>query len=90
MSFCPFKKWKDLFGKINIGVHQYKIGESAIVDYIMTIVGSILTTFIAKELFNKDLPLTITTLFWLILGIILHVLFGVDTDTIKFLGIKCD
>ena len=89
MNLCPFKKWKDIFGEVDKGVHQYKIGGSAIVDYIMTIIGSILTTFIAKQIFNYDLPLTITTLFWLILGILLHILFGVETDTIKFLKLNC-
>jgi len=83
MNLCPFKKWKDIFGEINKGVHKYKIGGSPIVDYMMTIVCAMIITYFYK------IPLTITTIILLILGIIFHVLFGVETDTVKFLKLAC-
>ena len=51
-------------------------------DYLLTIGLAFLTTFLSK------IPVVLTTIFWFIIGIILHILFGVETDVIKFFKIK--
>lgn len=80
---CPFSKYSNIFGKINTGVHSYRLCNVAMVDYIMTIIISLITTCVTK------IPIIITTIFWLIMSFICHVLFGVQTSTVKWLGITC-
>jgi len=80
---CIFSQYDKLFGVIGKGVHKYRFLDVALVDYYMTIFGAMLITYITK------IPLVITTIGLFILGIILHYLFGVETNTLKYLGIKC-
>ena len=80
---CVFSQYDKLFGEIGKGVHKYRFLDVALSDYIMTIFGAMLITYITK------IPLVITTIGLFILGIILHYLFGVETNTLKYLGIKC-
>ena len=83
MNICPFSKYKSVFGFPAQGVHKYRFLDTAIVDYILTIVASCITTYFSK------IPLVLTTIMWLILGIVFHILFGVETNTLKYLGITC-
>lgn len=83
MNLCPFEKYKYILGIPNKGVHKYRFLDTAIIDYIFTILLSIFTTFIT------NIPLVLTTIFWLIIGIISHLIFGLETNSIKYLGIKC-
>ena len=80
---CPFSKFKHIFGIPGKGVHRFRFLNLALVDYVLTILVAMLTTFLTQ------VPLVLTTIFWLILGIILHVLFGVPTDAVKFLNLTC-
>lgn len=84
MTLCPFSQYSDIFGKPNTGVHSIKFVNVAIVDYILTI---ILAFFIA---YITNIPAELTTIFCFILGIISHTLFGVKTNTTKFLHIDCN
>ena len=84
MNYCPFKIYKNIFGMPNTGAHSYRFLDTAIVDYISTIVGAILLTLITK------IPLDITTIFLFGLGILLHILFGVKTHSTKYLGFLCN
>ncbi len=84
MNICLFKKYKDILGVPNQGLHKYRFLNTAIVDYIMTIGLASATTYFTK------IPLVLTTIVWLIVSIILHILFGVKTNTTKYLGIKCN
>lgn len=81
--FCPFYNNRNFFGEPNTGVHSYRFGGTAIVDYVSTL---LLAGFMS---YMYTIPLDIITIFLFILGIILHVLFGVNTATIKYLGISC-
>ena len=83
MNICPFRQYKHVFGKIGEGAHKYRFLDTPMVDYILTILAACITTYLTK------IPLVLTTIGWLILGIIVHILFGVQTPTVKFLGIKC-
>ena len=80
---CIFSKYKDIFGEAGKGVHSYRFLNTALVDYILTILGAILLTYLT------DIPLVLTTIGLLVLGLILHYLFGVNTNSLKYLGITC-
>ncbi len=83
MNICPFRKYQHLFGIEKKGVHKYRLLGTPMVDYILTLVVSFLTTYLTK------LPLVLSTIVWFIIGIILHILFNVKTNTLEWLGIKC-
>ena len=76
---CPFKDYSDIFGKPNEGAHSYRFLNLAIVDVILTIIGS----FIIAKLFNLNFLLVLLIIF--ILGIILHRLFCVNTTINKLI-----
>jgi hypothetical protein len=80
---CPFSKYRNIFGIPGKGVHKYQFLDTAIVDYVLTLILAALATYFSK------IPLVLTTIFMFITGIILHILFGVETSTLKYLGIKC-
>lgn len=83
MNICPFSKYKDIFGKQNTGVHKLKFEGTSLVDYILSILGAIVLTYFTK------IPLVLTTIVILLLGIIFHMLFGVQTQSLNYIGIKC-
>ena len=80
---CPFKDYSDILGTVGKGVHKYRFMDTAIVDYALTIIVAAITTYYSK------IPFVLTTILWFIAAIILHMLFGVETNTIKYLGISC-
>lgn len=80
---CPFKQFKDIIGAPGSGVHSYRFENTAIVDYFVTILLSMLLTKVTK------IPLVLTTILLLVLGIVFHMLFGVNTSSVKFLGLIC-
>jgi hypothetical protein len=77
-----FCQYTNIFGVPNKGVHSWKIGGTAMVDYLLTIIGSIIISY------YTNYPLVLVTIFFLLLGIFLHYLFGVNTKTIKYFGLK--
>jgi len=81
---CIFSEYKNFFGKLGTGPHKYRfLNDTAILDYLIAIGFAMFVTWMTK------IPLVLTTIFVLISGIILHYLFGVPTNTLKYLGIKC-
>jgi hypothetical protein len=80
---CIFDKYKNIFGKPGTGIHKYKLLNTAIVDYILSILLAILIAFLTK------IPLVLTTISVFILGILAHILFGIDTDVVRFLKLNC-
>lgn len=83
MNICPFSKYKNSLGIIGKGIHKYRFINTAIIDYILTILVACITTYFS------NIPLVLTTIMWLVIGIILHILFGVQTNTLTYLGIIC-
>ncbi len=83
MTFCPFSQYSNIFGKPNTGVHSIKFMNVAVFDYTLTIILAFFITYIT------NIPVELTTIFSFILGIISHILFGVKTNTTKFLHIDC-
>jgi len=80
---CPYSKYKNIFGKPGEGIHSIRFGDTAMVDYILTIILAMITTLIT------NIPIVLTTIVWLIVGIILHFLFGIQTASLTYLGIQC-
>ena len=73
---CPFR---DILGRPNEGIHSYRLFNLAIVDIILTIIGSI----IISKVFNYNFLMVLLILF--VLGIILHRIFCVNTTINKFI-----
>lgn len=79
MSWCPFRKFKDLFGIPNKGIHSYRIFDIAIMDVLQTIIAAGILSYI----FNENFFLILLLLF--LVGILLHRLFCVNTTINKFI-----
>jgi hypothetical protein len=83
MTVCPFKKYSEIFGRVGEGVHNIRILDTPVVDFVLTLLLAMLITWLTK------IPLVITTIVCFLLSIIIHILFGVNTTVVKWLGIKC-
>jgi hypothetical protein len=80
---CIFSEYKNIFGKVGEGVHKYRFLNTAMVDYYLTFCFAMLITYLT------DIPLILTTIGLFVLSILFHYLFGVETNTLKYLGITC-
>ena len=78
MLFCDLRS---IFGKERDGVHKYRdpFFDTAIVDTILTILGSIIISYFFKINIIKSLIILF------VLSILLHYLFCVETTTNKFI-----
>jgi hypothetical protein len=76
MSLCQYK---DIFGKINEGVHKHRLFGVAIVDVILTV---LIGYFIARK---YDYSLFHVLLVLFIIGIISHRVFCVRTTVDKLI-----
>ena len=73
------QKYKNMLGESGTGIHKYRFMGTAIVDYILAIILAIAITYITK------IPLVITTILSLLLGITAHLLFEVETNITKLI-----
>jgi len=80
---CLLNKYKDILGVPLQGIHKYRLLDTAIVDYIQSLILAVLITYKTK------IPLVLTTILVLVISIISHMIFGVETNTIKYLGLQC-
>jgi len=80
MTSFDLSKYKDIFGAPGTGVHKYKFMGTSLVDYFMSIVGAFIITY------YTGIPLVITTIGILLLGIIFHGLFRIKTQVLKFIS----
>ena len=78
MSYIDFSQYKNIFGEPGKGLHQYKFKGTSLVDYGLTILGAFIVTY------YTDIPLVITTIVLLILGILFHSLFRIRTQALRF------
>ena len=69
----------DIFGQVNQGIHSYRLFGLAIVDVIITIMGS----YVISYVFRVSFWYTLCIVF--IIGIILHRYFNVRTTIDKML-----
>ena len=77
-SLCDFK---NIFGEPGKGVHSIRFMGAALVDYALTILLAMIITKFTK------IPLVLSTILCFVIGILLHAIFCVPTQTTKFLGI---
>lgn len=75
-----FCEYKDALGKVNQGVHSYRFMNIAIIDVLLTLLGSYLIYRIFPQ---YSIWLLLLSLF--ILGVLLHRLFCVRTTIDKLL-----
>lgn len=84
---CPFAKHSEIFGKPNEGVHSTRLLNIAIVDMGATLgiaaIISGITSYYLKECFY--IIFIIIFMIFLLLGIIFHRLFCVDTTINKLI-----
>ena len=84
---CPLSttlaKYNNIYGNPFEGVHQYRFLDTAIVDYITSIITAMVITKLTK------IPLVLTTIVVFILGIISHIIFGIQTNTLTYFNISC-
>ena len=78
-SIIMLCKYKDILGKVDEGVHAYRIFNIAIVDVLLTILAAFLISYFLS--FN----FWITLIILFLLGILLHRLFCVKTTIDKIL-----
>jgi len=79
-GLCPLKQYNELFGKIGQRETYFNVVG---VDNMMTILGAIFITY----QFNIPFPISIISIY--VIGIVFHMLFGVQTKTLTYLGIRC-
>jgi uncharacterized membrane protein len=91
MELC---KYKHIFGEPNKGVHKYRFMGMAVVDWLLTIIIAAVITIIWSRRNRKVQWQKVTLYFVLVLivlillGVILHWLFCVDTTLNKYIGIN--
>jgi len=79
MSFLDLTKYKNIFGSPGTGLHKIKFKGTSVIDYFLTIVGAFILTY------YTDIPLVLSTIGLFIIGILLHYLFGIETQVLKFI-----
>jgi len=82
---CPFRKYGELLGLPNEGVHKYRFLDTAIVDYVLTLLAAMAISYVSR----RKVPLVLSTVVLFITGEILHILFGIPTQTTTFMSIRC-
>ena len=83
MTLCPFIKFDKIFGIPDKGFHKPRILNSALGDYVGTLIAAFILAYLTK------IPIVLTTIALFILGIIVHTLFGIPTEAVKYLGLVC-
>lgn len=80
---CPFRTHRNFFGSPGTGVHNIRLLDVALVDYVLTLLAAFITSW------TTSFPLVLSTLVWFTLAIVLHTLFGVNTSAVHWLGLGC-
>ena len=83
MTTCPLSAYKNLFGKQGTGLHKYKFKGTSVFDYFFIIASAFALTYFT------DIPLVLTTIGLLLLGIFAHTLVGLPTHAVTYLGLTC-
>ena len=80
---CPLSEYRDVFGAPGTGVHKTRFLGVALVDFALSVLGAVLISWVFK------MPIDLSLILVLVLGIILHALFGVPVGALKYMGINC-
>ena len=71
-----------IFGEPEKGVHAHTFLGTAIVDYVMTLALAMATTALT------GIPVVLTTIAAMVLSIVVHAAFRVDTRTLRWIKAK--
>lgn len=74
-------KYKDIFGKPGKGVHEFHVGNVAVVDTLLTLIVAFGFSYFSR------IPFTVSIIFLLVLAIFLHWIFCVKSSVNLFLGL---
>lgn len=77
---CAFSQYKDTFGTPGQGLHSYRFLGVAVVDLILSLVLAAVITYLT------GFPLILSIVTVLLVGMVLHLMFGVNTSALKYLG----
>ena len=81
---CIFKEYRNIFGEPGTGVHSFRILDAPVIDHVFTILFAMFITYFSKISLELTIPICY------ILGILCHYLFGVSSNTLRYLNISCD
>ena len=81
MNIHFLSQYRNILGEQGKGLHRFRLLDVAVIDYLLSILLSIAVSAITK------FPLVLTTILVFILGIVLHIIFGVKTSAVKYLGL---
>jgi hypothetical protein len=90
---CLFGKYRDIFGRPGMGVHSYRVFGIAVVDFAMTIAFAVFIwwLFFYKQSIAENATmfykysLLWVCLFFILLGVVAHRLFCVNTTINKLI-----
>ena len=80
--FSPLSHYRDIFGLPGQGTHQFTLWKVIVFDNILTIIVAVLLTYVC------DIPFPLSIIGVYIFSIMVHMLFGVQTQTLTYLGFK--
>ena len=80
---CPLRAYRNLFGAPGTGVHSFRLLDAAGVDFVLTLLVAMVTAW------GTGVPLVLTTIGWFVAALVAHVLFGVNTSAVRWLGLAC-
>ena len=83
MTLCPLSQYKDIFGKPGTGPHRFRFMGVALVDFAATILFAMFITWAFK------VPLDLSIIFMLVISLVIHLVFGVETGALKYMGLTC-
>jgi len=76
---CPYA---NLLGTPGEGVHSTRVFGYALNDFLATILGAMITSYIYKISFIKSF------IYWFIIGELLHIAFGTQTAFLTSIGLR--
>ena len=83
MKLCPLSQYKDIFGAPGTGPHRFRFMGVALVDFAMTMALAVFVTWAFK------VPFDLSIIFMLVISLVIHLVFGVETGALKYLGFTC-
>jgi hypothetical protein len=83
MTLCPLSKYKDIFGAPGTGPHRFRFMGVALVDFVLTILLAVFITWAFK------VPFDLSIIFMLVISLVIHLAFGVETGALKYMGLTC-
>jgi hypothetical protein len=83
MSTCPLSQFKNVFGAPETGLHSVRFMGVALFDFGLTILLAMFITW------KFGVPLDLSIIATLIISLFIHMLFGVETGALKYLGLTC-